>query len=131
MSREQIEFLKESHRDLKLIENDPFHMTIEEWKARLLPKLQGTSKNKISRLKIVYSNNSYTEPYIEEHEFKIAGTILKDTAFKYLNKKTKEDIEAIKILKAREENIDFDTEEGQQNAFDVIEDSVIILTESN
>ncbi len=108
MSKEKIEFLKESHRELKRIEDNPYHVSVKKWKDKLLPKLEGTSKNKINRLEIVYSDNSYTEPYIKEHEFKIAETILRDTVFKYLNKKTKEDIEAIKILKAREENIDFE-----------------------
>ena len=108
MNKDKIEFLKESHRELKRIEDNPNHIPIKKWKDKLLPKLHGTSKNKISRLEIVYSDNSYTEPYIEEHEFKIAETILRDTVFKYLKKKTKEDIEAIKILKAREENIDFE-----------------------
>ncbi len=108
VNKEQIEFLKESYRELKRIEDNPNHDPVKKWKDKLLPKLEGTSKNKISRLEIVYSDNSYTEPYVDEHEFKMAETILRDTVFKYLNKKTKEDIEAIKILKAREENIDFE-----------------------
>ena len=87
MSREQIEFLKESHRELKHIEDNPNHTLVKKWKDKLLPKLYGTSKIKIKRLEIVYSDNGYTEHYIEEHEFKIAETILRDTAFKYVNKK--------------------------------------------
>jgi len=108
MNKKQIEFLKESHRELKRIEDNPNFTPLKEWKANLLPKLEGTSKNKISRLEIIYVWGIDDEIFINEHEFKMAETVLRDTAFKYLNKKTKEDIEAIKILKAREGNMDFE-----------------------
>lgn len=105
-----IKFLKTSHAELinitKYINNDKFLA----WKKRLLPYLQGTSKSKISRLQLIYANSSYTDPYIDEHELKIAEAVLRDTAFKYANKKSKESIEALKILNAREENIDFENE---------------------
>ncbi len=109
-SQEVIEFLTKSHSSLISIATFLNQEQLSEWKNELIPKLQGSSKMKISRLQLIYSMNSYSEPYIEDHEFKIAETILRDTAFKYSNKKSKEGLEALKILKAREENIDFEYE---------------------
>lgn len=109
-NEEMIELLKKSHSDLKNVTTFLNQNRLVEWKNELIPKLHGSSKIKISRLQLIYSSNSYSEPYIEDHEFKIAETILRDTAFKYSNKKSKEGLEALKILKAREENIDFEYE---------------------
>lgn len=109
-NKELIEFFKKSHRDLMNIAKYLSDQSLQEWKTNLLPKLEGSSKIKISRLQLIYSMNSYFEPYIEDHEFKIAETILRDSFFKYSSKKSQENLEALKILKAREENIDFEEE---------------------
>lgn len=97
---------------MSIIEHNPTPEAIEEWKSKVLPKLEGTSKTKISRLKIVeYPVNSYSFSMdIDEHELAIAKTVLRDTVFKYSNKGSKEGIEALKILKARENNIEFEDE---------------------
>ena len=45
---------------------------------------------------------------VNTYELKIAKAGLRDTAFKSSNKKDKDNLEAFKLLKAREENIDFE-----------------------
>ena len=111
-NQEKIEFLKESHRELKRIEKNPDIDSVKKWKAKLLPKLDNTYKNRINKMEIVmqwYNDQiDQVDEYIDDHEFQVAETILRDTVFNYLNKKTKEDIEALKILKAREKNIEFE-----------------------
>lgn len=109
-NQELIDFFKKSHRDLMNAVKYINQTSLQEWKDNLLPKLEGSSKVKISRLELIDSANSYTEPYIKDHELKISETILRDSFFKYTSQKTKENLEALKILKAREENIDFELE---------------------
>ena len=107
---EVIKLLKQSHADLIRISKYPNEDNYIKWKDKVLPYLKGTSRAKISRLQLIYIANNYVEPYIEENELKIAESVLRDTAFKYTSKKSKENLEALKILKAREENVDFENE---------------------
>lgn len=118
----KVEELKALHTELNTIfnsvyeENSEAKDQIDEWKEKALKYLSGTAKIKISKIDIIkdshsysYSNFSY-EIYGELHEKKIAEAVLRDTAFKYNVKGTKkETIEALKLLKAREENYDFET----------------------
>lgn len=107
----QIGFLKNSFTKLtSIIKNNPSPDAIKKWKEELLPKLDGSSKIKISRIEIVrYPQSSYDFTMdVDTHELKIAETVLRDMAFKYSSKKTKENLEALKLLKAREENLDFE-----------------------
>ena len=81
-----------------------------EWKKKLLPKVSGSYKVKLQRAEIVEPpSNSYNFSVdINEHELKVCETVLRDMAFKYSVKNSKEGIETLKLLKAREENIDFE-----------------------
>ncbi|MFH0710843.1 MAG: hypothetical protein V2A75_11610 [Pseudomonadota bacterium] len=110
-NQEQILFLKKSYTDLThIVEHIRTPDAINKWKAILLPKLEGSNKIKISRIEIFrYPQNSYNfHMELDTHELNIAKAVLRDIAFKYLDVKTKENIEALKLLKAREENIDFE-----------------------
>lgn len=105
-----LELLRNSHRALMGFKKYFNDSKFKEWKSELSQVLSGSSKVKINRLQLQYVANSYVEPYIDEHEVKIAEAVIKDAAFKCLDKKSKEDLESLKILKAREENIDFESE---------------------
>lgn len=86
---------------------------IKEWKNKVLSKLNGSAKVKVSRVEVVrYPDNSYDFTVDKnEHEKKIVEAVLRDTAFKHFSdKKLKANIEILKLLKAREENIDFEIE---------------------
>lgn len=110
-SQKTVDFFKTSFNELAIImKNHPTPDSIKKWKAKLIPMLEGSGKIKISRIEIVrYPESTYDfSMSVDEHELKIAETVLRDMAFKHLCKKTKENIEALKILKAREENIDFE-----------------------
>lgn len=112
-NKQKTEFIVNSHRRLNsILKHNSGSESIKEWKSKLLPYLGYSSKIKISRIKILHmSQNSYScDIYTDSHEKKIAETVLRDTFFKYSDKKLKESIEALKILQAREENIDFEEE---------------------
>jgi len=79
----------------------------------VLPKLFGTAKTKVSRVEVIrFPESSYDFTMDkDEHEKKIVEAVLRDTAFKhFVDKKSKDNIEILKLLKAREENIDFEME---------------------
>lgn len=110
-NQDQINFLKNSFSKLtSIVKNHPSLDAIEKLKEELMPLLSGSGKIKISRIEIVKSpQNSYImEMNVDDHELKIAETVLRDMAFKFSSKKTKENLEALKLLKAREENLDFE-----------------------
>lgn len=85
---DELEFILENNNNYSF----PFDETFVEWKRSLLPNLQGTYKIKVQRINTL----SY-------ETFLILQTILRDMYWKYNNK---ENI----LLKAREENIDFELE---------------------
>jgi len=85
---DELEFILENNNNYSF----PFDETFLEWKRSLLPNLQGTYKIKVQRINTL----SY-------ETFLILQTILRDMYWKYNNK---ENI----LLKAREENIDFELE---------------------
>lgn len=86
---------------------------MKAWKIKAIKYLSGTAKTKLSRIEIVKEpeNNYVFEFDYNLHEKKMAETVLRDTAFKYKAKNNKKvNIETLKLLKAREENIDFEIE---------------------
>ena len=108
-----MELIANSHRSLNsILKYNVSSESIQEWKDRLLPHLGNSSKIKISRIKILHMpENSYSfTMYTDPHEKKIAEAVLRDTYFYYAKKTKKENIEAFKMLQAREENIDFEEE---------------------
>jgi len=109
--QQQVIFFKKSYEELaNIIEHVRTPEAINRWKTKLLPNLLGTNKIKINRMEIVrYPESSYLfHMEIDEHEFNTAKAVLRDMAFKHLNVTSKEGIETLKLLKAREENIDFE-----------------------
>ena len=108
----EIKFLAEAYKALNHIyDNNSSPDNIKRWKDDVLPKLSGSAKIKVSRVEIIrFPQNPYNfEMDKDEHEKKIVETVLRDTAFKInADKKSKENIEILKLLKAREENIDFE-----------------------
>jgi hypothetical protein len=73
--------------------------------------LSGAYKIKLNRLEIftyIYDDGLY----VATHEFNVVKTILRDMYIKYKTKKkqTKVDLEIEKLLRAREENIEFELE---------------------
>jgi hypothetical protein len=104
-NQELIIFFKEMNIQLEELDNadisvEEYYYELDIWKKKLLSKLNGAYYIKVKRLSI----NNY--------DFSILQTILRDMYFKYnINKKkSKENIEREKLLKAREGNIDFELE---------------------
>ncbi len=108
----EIKFLTEAYKALNHIYyKNPSPDNIKKWKDDVLPKLSGSAKIKVSRFEVIrFPQSSYDFTMDkDEHEKKIVETVLRDTAFKInADKKSKENIEILKLLKAREENIDFE-----------------------
>lgn len=110
----EVKYLEAAFKEFNAIYTN--HATpdnIKEWKAKILPKLTGTAKIKVSRVEVVrFPESSYDFSMDKnKHEKKIVEAVLRDTAFKYYaDKKSKDNIEILKLLKAREENIDFEIE---------------------
>jgi len=84
-----------------------------DWKQKLIPKIEGTYKIKIKRIDTLTYDN-----------YPILQTILRDMYFKHNGKKQKNKvmIASEKLLKAREKNIDFESElavmiTGEDNIF--------------
>ena len=107
----KIEELKALHTELNFIFNSnatPSNM--KAWKDKALKYLNGSAKIKLSRIEIITAEqNSYDFSFDKNlHEKNIAETVLRDTAFKYTAKTKEDSIKALKLLKAREENIDFE-----------------------
>ena len=116
----KVEELKALHTELNTIydsvyENKEAKDQIDKWKEKALKYLSGTAKIKLSKIEIInhnpeaYHEFDFSEFYGDLHEKKVAEAVLRDTAFKYNVKGTKkETIEGLKLLKAREENYDFE-----------------------
>ena len=115
----KVEELKALHTELNTIygsnyENKEAKDQIDKWKEKALKYLYGTAKIKLNKLEIIkYNDEAYHEFdnqfYGDLHEKKVAEAVLRDTAFKYNVKGSKkETIEGLKLLKAREENYDFE-----------------------
>lgn len=107
----KVEELKALHTELNTIFNSnatPSNMKV--WKDKALKYLNGSAKIKLSRIEIITAEqNSYDFSFDKNlHEKNIAETVLRDTAFKYTAKTKEDSIKALKLLKAREENIDFE-----------------------
>jgi len=105
INQELMIFFKEMNIQLEELDNadisvEEYYYELDIWKKKLLSKLNGAYYIKVKRLSI----NNY--------DFSILQTILRDMYFKYnINKKkSKENIEREKLLKAREGNIDFELE---------------------
>lgn len=114
-----VEELKTLHTELNTIYNSVYENKeakdqINKWKEKALKYLSGTAKIKLTKIEIInYNLEAYHEFdhefYGDLHEKKVAEAVLRDTAFKYNVKGTKkETIEGLKLLKAREENYDFE-----------------------
>lgn len=108
---EKVEELKALHKELNFIFNSnatPSNMKV--WKDKALKYLYGTAKIKLNRIEIIKAEqNSYDFSFdCDLHEKNIAETVLRDTVFKYTPKTKEDSIKALKLLKAREENIDFE-----------------------
>ena len=105
-------FIESNNRLEKIILNNDNieYEKLEAWKHDVVKKLNGSYKIKMNRLEIItYSNDNMC---IDSLKYNSAKTILRDMYFKYntKKKKTKTNIEIEKLLKAREENIDFELE---------------------
>ena len=106
-----VDFFKEVFHELSsIVKYTPRSELIEKWKNKVLPQLESCSKVKMNRLEILIAPaNQYLHNMdIDDHALKIAETILRDSAYKFSRKKSKESLESLKLLKAREENIDFE-----------------------
>lgn len=111
------DFFIQANKDLDLMIKDDLDYEVQEyfdnWKNKVVSKLEGAYKIKIKRLDIFflleYDSNTLA---IDAHKLDILKTILRDMYFKYnqKNKKSKNNLEIKKLLKAREENIDFELE---------------------
>lgn len=110
----EVKFLGAAYKALEDIYiNNPIPDKFKEWKSKVIPKLHGTNIIKIKRLELVrLPTNSYSfQMEKDEHEYEIAKTVLIDTGIKFtLDNKIKENIEIKKLLTAREENIDFESQ---------------------
>jgi hypothetical protein len=84
----------------------------DEWKEKVILKLDNSYKIKMNRLNIFYSRCEFEDLLIDIYKLNSIKTILRDMYFKYNanRKKTKKNLEIEKLLKAREENIDFELE---------------------
>jgi len=113
-SHELANFFKESNNELQQIIEDSDDLNkaaFDFWKNNVIMQLNGSYKIKMKRLEIF--TTFIDEPlYVETHKLNIVKTILRDMYFKYniKKKKTKENLETEKLLKAREENLDFELE---------------------
>lgn len=122
MNDEQLlESFKNSLAQLNSLEADnPVYElsdAVLEWKEELAKNLSEVNRVRIITLDFVIDENENTSVdipiefaiYLNPTSKLVATTILEDMIFKYsCNKKKKENIEKLKLLKAREENIDFE-----------------------
>ena len=120
------DFFLDRHKQFKLIiENIGYTElddSIEEWKETLYPYLSDAFRVRLRRLKVldhdtisglvnVISQSFSTEvPTILNHkDISKIEAILEDMIFKYsIDSTSKESFEALKLLKAKEENLDFE-----------------------
>ncbi len=112
-NKELANFFRKSNIELDQIVVDIDNIDVnvlDSWKINIVNKLRFAYRIKMNRLEIFIINNYDYSVFIDIHKLNIAKTILRDMYFKYnINKKnTKENIEILKLLKARENNIDFE-----------------------
>ena len=113
-SQELANFFMESNNELQQIIEDLDDLNqdaFEYWKNNVVVQLNGSYKIKMKRLEIFFT--FIDEPlHVDTHKLNIAKTILRDMYFKYNIKKqkVKENLETEKLLKVREENLDFELE---------------------
>ncbi len=119
MGSELSNFFEQANKDLESLINyeDTFNYETQKefniWKANVVSKLNGAYKIKINRLNIFFMfEPEFGTLAIDDNKLNMLKTVLRDMYFKYnINKKkSKENIEILKLLKAREENIDFELE---------------------
>jgi len=111
---EKLDEIKKEHDELNFLirdeddydyytttQPDLFNSNINDykkWKIKLLPFLNKSYKIRVNKMTLEI-----------EKEFLILKTILRDLYFKYMEKSnSKENIEILQLLRAREENIDFE-----------------------
>lgn len=86
-----------------------FPSQFDDWKKSLLPHLDGSYLIKINRTPLV--EEIFGELSLIKHNIALVCALLDDLIFKYSNQKmTEERIKILKLLKAREENQDFESE---------------------
>ncbi|MFT7003521.1 MAG: hypothetical protein ACJAWW_000870 [Sulfurimonas sp.] len=115
-NQEMADFFKKANEELELMTEDQKDFSQKEfdsWKNTILSKLDNAYQIKMQRLNI-YLTIDYEFGYLGviPHNFYMVKTILRDMYFKYNTKKrkSKDNLEIEKLLKARELNIDFDLE---------------------
>lgn len=110
------DFFEQANKDLDFIIKDELDPDVQEcfdnWKNKVVSKLDGAYKVKIKRLNIFFIlEYECSTLAIDGHKLDMLKTILRDMYFKYNQKnKSKSNVEIKKLLKAREENIDFELE---------------------
>lgn len=109
---EKIAFLTKAYNSLEEIyKKNPIPDNVKDWKDKVIPKLYGTNKIKISRIEIIrFPSDSYSFQMEKDiHEYEVARTVIVDTGIKLtLDNNLKDSLEIRKLLKAREDNIDFE-----------------------
>lgn len=112
-NKELANYFRKSNNELDQIVvdiDDIDYDVLDSWKRNVVNKLRSAYRIKMNRLEMLTHFDDMR--YIDSHKLNIAKTILRDMYFKYNpnKKKTKINIESEKLLKAREENIDFELE---------------------
>ena len=114
MGSELSNFFEQANKNLDLLieDEDTFNYETQKefniWKTKLVSKLNGAYKIKINRLDIFFIYEAeFGTLAIDDKKLNMLKTVLRDMYFKYnINqKKSKENIEILKLLKAREENL--------------------------
>lgn len=107
-------FFKQANESLELITDDEAHFCqkeFDDWKNVVASKLDNAYQIRMKRINI-YMTIDYEFGYLAiiPHKYYVVKTILRDMYFKYntKKKKSKNNLEIEKLLKARESNIDFD-----------------------
>ena len=109
---EKIAFLTKAYNSLEEIyKKNPIPDNVKDWKDKVIPKLYGTNKIKINRIEIIrFPSERYSFQMEKDiHEYEVARTVIVDTGIKLtLDNNLKDSLEIRKLLKARENNIDFE-----------------------
>lgn len=117
------EFFISAKQELETLSNtsltDKTSKLLDGWKDRVIPYLSGAYQVRLKKVEIIKDNSldfplDFPSEYclsINEFEKKKALTLLDDMIFKFsCNMTNKEEYEALKLLRAREENLDFNLE---------------------
>jgi len=120
MTNEELtKFFKDLNDELDHIVLTNDEKLFKEWKKKLGFKLNEAYGLKLNKLEIFYDENIedkfgntvHSQTSLDENNLKIIKSILRDMYFKYMKKtNSKVNLEILKLLKAREENIDFELE---------------------